>query len=414
MGERLPVFIGNQAVAEFLRYCQQRGLKEFLLVADENTYKTLGKIVGESLCAQGYDVVALVLKGEEVLANEHFLVRVLLKYDRKERTFVAVGSGTITDITRFTSHRAGREFICLPTAPSVDGFTSIGAPLVVGGLKQTIICQPPAAVFADLPTLAAAPRRMIASGFGDLVGKYISIADWKLGHLLWDERFDEGIAGRMLGAAQDIAGHVQDIASGSVESIHILMDGLIESGFGMLEFGNTSPAGGAEHHMAHHWEMMMLSDHRHAALHGAKVGIASIIAAGWYAKVHKMSKEEAHQRLEKTRLPDPQDEAQKIRAIFGPIADELIPAQKDLIDMTGTQFKALKARIVDHWQEVHAIAASVPPAEDFTRWLRMLGGPVDGGEVGLRVEEVRLAKEYSHYLRKRFSINKLRLLLGIS
>jgi hypothetical protein len=82
--------------------------------------------------------------------------------------------------------------------------------------------------------------------------------------------------------------------------------------------------------------------------------------------------------------------------------------------MTGTQFKALKARIVDHWQEVHAIAASVPPAEDFTRWLRMLGGPVDGGEVGLSVEEVRLAKDYSHYLRKRFSINKLRLLLGIS
>jgi glycerol-1-phosphate dehydrogenase [NAD(P)+] len=414
MDKRLPVFIGNQAVAEFLRYCQGRSSKDFLLVADENTYKALGQSVDESLRARGYDVLTVVLKGEEVLANEHFLVRVLLKYDRQARTFVAVGSGTITDITRFTSHRVGREFICLPTAPSVDGFTSIGAPLVVGGLKQTIICQPPAAVFADLPTLAAAPRRMIASGFGDLVGKYISIADWKLGHLLWNERFDEGIAGRMLGAAQDIAAHVQDIAGGSVESIRILTDGLIESGFGMLEFGNTSPAGGAEHHMAHHWEMMMLSDHRHAALHGAKVGIASIIAAAWYAEVRKMSKEDAYRRLEKARLPDPKEEALKIRAIFGPIADELLPTQKDFIDMTGAQFEAVKARIVDHWQEVHEIASSVPPAGDFTRWLRMLGGPVDAGEVNLSAEEVRLAKDYSHYMRKRFTINKLRLLLGIS
>ncbi len=414
MDGRLPVFIGNQALEEFLRYCQRENLKEFLLVADENTYPVLGKSVDETLRAQGYDVVTVVLKGEEVLANEHYLVRVLLKYDRRERTFLAVGSGTITDITRFTSHRVGRGFVSLPTAPSVDGFTSIGAPLVVGGLKQTIICQPPLAVFADLPTLAAAPRRMIAAGFGDLVGKYISISDWKLGRLLWDERYDEGIAGRMLGAAQDIAAHVQDIASGSVESIRILMDGLIESGFGMLEFGNTSPAGGAEHHIAHHWEMMMLSDHRHAALHGAKVGIASVIAADWYAKVRKMTKDESYRRLEKARAPDLEEETLKIKAIFGPIAEEILPSQKEFIEMSGSQFEALKARILDNWEQVQEIAAGVPSAEDFSRWLRTLGGPVEPTEVGLRTEEVRLAKDYSHYMRQRFTINKLRLLLGLS
>ena len=243
MFERLPVTIGNQAVAEFIRYCKQRRLAEFLLVADENTYRALGQAVEVALIAQGYDVVTVVLKGKEVIADEHYLMRVLLSADRRERTFLAVGSGTITDITRFVSYRVGREFISLPTAPSVDGFTSIGAPLVVGGLKQTVICQAPAAVFADLPTLAVAPRRLIAAGFGDLIGKYFSLSDWKLGHLLWDEPYDEGIAGRMLGAAQSCADQVQEIAGGSVEGIRRLMEGLIEAGFGMLEFGNTSPAG---------------------------------------------------------------------------------------------------------------------------------------------------------------------------
>jgi len=96
MSERLPIFIGNQALAEFIRYCGQQGLRDFLLVADQNTYQALGKDAYEALAAQGFDVVAVVLKGEEVLANEHYLVRVLLSYDLKERTFLAAGSGTIT------------------------------------------------------------------------------------------------------------------------------------------------------------------------------------------------------------------------------------------------------------------------------------------------------------------------------
>lgn len=414
MFERLPVTIGNQAVAEFIRYCKQRGLTEFLLVADENTYRALGQAVEVALSAQRYDVITVVLKGSEVIADEHYLMRVFLRADRRERTFLAVGSGTITDITRFVSHRSGRDFISLPTAPSVDGFTSIGAPLVVGGLKQTVICQAPVAVFADLPTLAVAPRRLIAAGFGDLIGKYLSLADWKLSCLLWDEPYDEGIARRMLGAAQSCADQVQEIAGGSVEGIRRLMEGLIESGFGMLEFGNTSPAGGAEHHIAHHWEMMMLSDHRPAELHGAKVGVASVIAAGWYAQVGGMSKEKAAFRLERARLPNPEEEELKIKAIFGPIAEEILPTQGEFLNMTGARFEALKTRILDRWQDIQGIVAGVPSSKELARWLRMVGGPARTSELNLTEEEIRLALDYSHYMRKRFTINKLRILLGIS
>lgn len=414
MDVRVPVYIGNQAVAEFIRYCKQHDLREFLLVADENTYAALGKSVEDTLCAAEMDVATVVLKGQEVQANEHYLLRLLLHYDRKPRTFLAVGSGTITDITRFVSHRTGRDFISLPTAPSVDGFTSIGAPLVVGGLKQTIICQAPRAVFADLPTLAAAPRPLVAAGVGDLLGKYVSIADWKLGNLVWDERFDDGIAQRMLSAAQDCAAHTSDIARGSMESIRQLMDGLIESGFGMLEFGNSSPAGGAEHQIAHHWEMMMLADHRHAALHGAKVGVATIITAGWYARLRDMEKSEAARRLEKAQLPDPDEEISRIMAIFGPIADEIVPLQSEFLSMTASRFEAIKEHILGRWEDIQAIAAGVPAPDEFSDWLRRVGGAVNAAELNLSEGEVRLALDYSHFMRKRFTINKLRLWLGIS
>ncbi len=414
MGVRVPVYIGSQAIEKFLNYCRQQDQKEFLLVADENTYPALGQAVEAALRQQGFDVLTVVLKGPDVVADERFLLRVLVAYDLKPRLFLAVGSGTITDITRFTSHRAGRQFVSLPTAPSVDGFTSIGAPLVIGGLKQTVICQPPVAVFADLSTLAAAPRRLVAAGFGDLIGKYLSLADWNLGRLLWDERYDSQIAARMLAAAQNCADRAQEIAGGSVEGVRILMEGLIEAGFGMLEFGNSSPAGGAEHQISHHWEMMMLADGRPAALHGAKVGVASIMTAGWYAQLRGMAKDEAANRLKNIRLPDAKDEEQVIRTVFGPIAEQILPLQSDTLSMTGERFEAYKARVLDNWREVQAIAAGVPEPGAIAGWLRVVGGPVSASELNLSQEEVRLAQDYSHYMRRRFNINKLRLLLGIS
>lgn len=414
MKDRLPVYIGDQAVEEFIRFCMQQGRREYLLVADQNTYQALGQVVDEALRAQGFDVVTVVLKGQEVLADEHYLVRVFLSYDLKDRLFLAVGSGTITDITRFVSHRLGKPFISLPTAPSVDGFTSIGAPLVVGGLKQTIVCQPPAAVFADLPTLTAAPRRLVAAGFGDLLGKYTSIADWRLGHLLWDETIDELIAARMLTAAQGCAARVDDIARGGVDGTRLLMQGLIEAGFGMLEFGNTSPAGGAEHQISHQWEMMMLKDRRPAELHGAKVGVATVITASWYAALREMSPDQARRRLEAARLPEPQAEESRIRSVFGALAEDILPSQTDFIYMDAARFARLKSQILERWDALQEIASGVPAPQEIAGWLRAVGGPVSPDELDLSPDEIHLAVNNSHYMRRRFTINKLRQLLGLA
>ena len=99
-------------------------------------------------------------------------------------------------MTRFVSHRSDTEFISLPTAASVDGYTSIGAPMIIGGAKVTVNCQGPLAVFGDLPALCAAPKALTAAGFGDLIAKLTSVSDWELGHVLWDEPFDPTIARR--------------------------------------------------------------------------------------------------------------------------------------------------------------------------------------------------------------------------
>ena len=198
-----PTICSEDAIAQLIQYSQSHPVNRFLLVSDQNTYAALGQRVEAGLKDRNSDVRTVVLGGNEVIADEKRVFEVLFHADGEERTYLAVGSGTITDITRYASFCARNRFISLPTAPSVDAYTSGGAALVIDGFKKTAPCHAPAAVFADLRTLCEAPRDMIASGFGDLLGKYISLADWQLGRLLVDEPYSTQIAQRLRRALRD-------------------------------------------------------------------------------------------------------------------------------------------------------------------------------------------------------------------
>ncbi|MCL4505703.1 MAG: iron-containing alcohol dehydrogenase, partial [Chloroflexi bacterium] len=215
----LPVYIVNDAIPDFIAFCRERGLRRFMFVADTNTYPALGQRAEAALREQGWDVRTAILQGDDVIADARYIMQTLVAGDAAPRTYVAVGSGTITDISRFVSHRSAQKFISLPTASSVDGFTSIGAPIVVDGAKITLLTHGPLGVFADLPTLCAAPRAMIAAGFGDLIAKLTSVADWELGHLLWDEPYDPTIARRSRNAALAAVNQLDSIANAECEGV---------------------------------------------------------------------------------------------------------------------------------------------------------------------------------------------------
>lgn len=409
----LPVYIVNDALPDFIAFCRERGLSRFLLVADTNTYPALGRRAEAALRAQGWDVRTAILHGDDVIADARYMMQVLLAADATPRTYVAVGSGTITDIARFLSHRSAQKFISLPTAASVDGFTSIGAPIVVDGAKITVVTHGPLAVFADLPTLCAAPRPMIAAGFGDLIAKLTSVADWELGHLLWGEPYDAAIAERSRNAAWAAVHRLDAIANAECEGVKTLMEGLIESGFCMLDFGETRPASGAEHHISHLWEMMLLREGRHSVLHGAKVGVAVIVSAQRYDAIKAMPRSEAAMRLAAATLPDRAADIAAIRQAFPHMADELIEIQAPFLDMTETQFNALKAQVLEHWDAIQRIASTVPSAAEVTGWLRRVGGPVTAAEITLSDDEFELGVRCGHFYRNRFSVAKLGRLLGL-
>ncbi|MBK8022598.1 MAG: sn-glycerol-1-phosphate dehydrogenase [Chloroflexi bacterium] len=408
-----PIYVGKDAIGQLLAYIDTHNLHRFALVADTHTFPALGERVAAALKAQGCDLTTIVLEGDHIHADEHQVVQVLIQAPLGECTFIAVGSGTITDITRFSSHRTGRSFIGMPTAPSVDGFTSIGAPIILAGVKTTLLCQAPLAVFADLDTLRQAPHRLIAAGYGDMIGKVTSLADWRLGSILWDEPYDVDIARRSQAAIESVEKYAESIGQASEEGVRALMDGLIESGLCMLDFGTSRPASGAEHHASHFWEMKRLKEGRETPLHGAQVGYALTLVAEQYARIRSLSRSEVMDRLESATLPGREAEIARIRQGYGDLADDIAKDHGAFLDLGEDDFEQLKHRIADHWEDIQDVAAHVPPPEAIKASLDKAGTPTSWTALKLDADEVQPGFEYGHYLRNRFTVLKLSRVLDV-
>jgi len=413
MVERPTIYIGRSAVEPLIAFLAQRGLRRLSLVADRNTYAVLGQQVENVLRNTGVDVNRIVLEGDEIIVDEQQVVEVMLRNDDRQRAFLAVGSGTITDIVRFVTLQTGGAFLSMPTAPSVDGYTSPVTPMVARMLKITAPGHLPQAIFADLDVLRAAPRRMIAAGVGDVIAKWTSTADWKLSQMLWGDRYDGAIALRFNAAREKVAGAAAQIGQASEAGIRALMEGLIESGLCMADFGASFPASGSEHLFSHFWESRLLYERRPALLHGAKVGVGTILAARFWQQIGAMTRAEAADRLARHALPARDVEEARIRQGWPMAVPQVLEAQARFLGLSEAEHASLKGLIVERWDEIRAIAAEVPAPDAVAAVLRQVHGPTTVQELGLQARDLEDGLEYAHYLRDRLPVLRLRRMLGL-
>lgn len=410
----MDTYIGKNALPEILRYCREHNYTRFVLVTDQNEYPAYGAAVEAGLKGQGAQVQTILLQGNPVTADDRYIVQILAPLDDSPRVFLSVASGTITDMTRFVSYRVKSPFISIPTAPSMDGYASNGSSLTLGGLKQTVYSRPPEAIFADLDVLSHAPKPMVSAGLGDTFGKFTALADWKLGALLWGDAYREDLAGQVQRSLMACVELSRDLEGRWEENIAALTGALIEVGRCMLLMGNSRPAAGSEHSLSHYWEMKFARQGRPASFHGVKVAYASILVAARFELLRTISRDEAARRMAATPAPQVDVEVQDIRRIYGPLADHLIRLQQPFLDLDEAGYARLRQLVMDKWDEVQAIAASVPPAEEIRRLLRQANLPTEPEQIHLTEEDIREAIQYGHFIRTQFSVMKLSRLLGIN
>jgi glycerol-1-phosphate dehydrogenase [NAD(P)+] len=411
--DELLFYIGHETIPELITFLKDKNVFYIVLVSDENEYKALGARVEEALCEAGFDVRNIILYGEEIGANEKYIVQTLLPSNDTEQLYIAVGSGTVTDIVRFVSYRANSYFISLPTAPSVDGFASDGSAMFIMDYKQTINSRRPCAIFADLDTLCNAPRPLIAAGFGDMIGKFTAVADWHLAHLVNGDPYDAAIAERSRKAVEKVVSQISSLETEREASIKAVMEALLEEGICMLDFGNSRPASGAEHQFSHFWEMKLLREERPAVFHGSKVGLASIWVARYFEMIREMPKEEAIKRLESVPMFDVGVEKQKIKRGYGEkISDFIETTQAVHLGTTEERYNSLKANIIEHWEDLQEIARQVPSPDEIKAMLKAVGGATQPEDIGLTEADLNEALEYAQYVRKAFTILNVSQMLG--
>ncbi|MEX2460054.1 MAG: sn-glycerol-1-phosphate dehydrogenase [Paenibacillaceae bacterium] len=412
------VLIERGALSQIPQYLNQTGLQDVLLVADEFTYKAAGAVVVKQLESAGIHASLCVLAGNErgeLAADEQAIVQVMLKLQPRVQAILAIGSGTIHDIVRFTCFAANRIFISVPTAPSVDGFSSVGAPLLIQGFKQTIPACAPEAIFADLDVLCLAPQAMVAAGFGDMLGKYTSLADWQLGHVLHNEHICELAADMTRVGLQLCIDHLDGIRGRTEEGIGGLMRGLILSGISMLMVGNSRPASGGEHHLSHYWEMRFIQEERKALLHGAKVGVASVLMAALFDSLKAIDTNQVTALLTAAQAPNESGDRAAIKAAYGAIAEQVIIENFPQQDANLTVDPAIfKHKLLEQWADILHIAEQVPSPIQFSQWLAHAGGPITSEQLGVKPELVTESLKNAMFVRNRFTIMRLNRWLGLS
>lgn len=194
---------------------------------------------------------------------------------------VSVGSGTVTDIAKDASHRAGDiPFVIVQTAVSVNAFSDDMAVLSRDGVKRTVPSRWPDALIIDLEVLADAPPAMNRAGFGELCSMFTAPADWYLATAVGlADDFDPGIVGLFRDGAESLLDGAARVRANDPAMLNELAARMTLSGIAMGVAGRTAPLSGTEHLLSHLLDMAAQAGGRPLAFHGAQVGVASILAA---------------------------------------------------------------------------------------------------------------------------------------
>ena len=275
--------VGSGVIQELPGILRDLGASHIFLVADNYTFEAAGRQVEQLLDQAGLAYHKRVFQTETPLVpNEYALGSVLAAMTSQDDMLLAVGSGTLNDVTKYVSARTGVPYVIAATAPSMDGYASTVAPTILDGFKTTLPAVYPAAIVADVDILKDAPMPMLTAGFGDIIGKFTSLADWRLSHQLNGEYYCPEVAGVIEAAVETCAANAKALAQREPQAIQAVTEALILSGLAMGMVGVSRPASGAEHQMAHYWEMDALRRGEEHPLHGNAVGVGTVLAASLY------------------------------------------------------------------------------------------------------------------------------------
>ncbi|MEE0896206.1 MAG: iron-containing alcohol dehydrogenase [Acutalibacteraceae bacterium] len=386
------VRIGSGLVKKVGEILKKNGFpKNILLVADKNTLAA-AKGVEESL--KDFSVEYKIYDEIRVARMEH--VEELESIIRgRDIGVLSVGTGSVNDPCRLAAARQDKKLCIFATAPSMDGFASYSSPIVANGFKASYPAKSPEVIIGDTKILAAAPAYLKSAGFGDMVAKYIGLADWKISSILTDEVYCEKVAKLTRDAVDKLMSMADRVTQNDEETAGEIFKSLLMTGIGMSFMQNSRPASGSEHIISHLLECVELRDGIIPNYHGEDIGVCTLLMLKYYNEL--ADKETIKAKKEKVDWAD-------VYSFYAEMADDVRKLNEPKTATDEVDLKVLE----DKWQEIREIIHNIPSYDEVYSAMKKAGCKLTVEDIGKSQELVDSCIKYSPYMRYRLTLLRLR------
>ena len=383
------VVIEKNAVAKIPEIAKD--YKGILLVADRNTYRVCGK----SVEALGIHKDIFIFEEEGlVIPNEKAWEAIQNRVTEEIDLIIGIGSGVIQDLCKYVSFLCKIDYFIVATAPSMDGYASVGAAMIANDMKVTFSAHVPKAIIADTEVLKDAPMEMIVAGYGDIIGKYSCLNDWKLSSIVNGEYFCQKVYDLMMSQVLAVRPLSKKLIQRDGEAVGALMEALVVAGVAMSLVGNSRPASGSEHHLSHYFEITGILENAPYFPHGIDVAYSAVVTAALREELLALKELPASWEFDREKWEN------DIRALYHRAADGVIALQ----DKMGWYQKDYLSVYREKWAEICAVISEVPTAKELEELFAEVGLSMDKFYEMYGEKKVNDAVMYAKDLKDRYSV----------
>ena len=384
------VYIEKGAISYLKEIC--KNYKNILIVADENTFGAAGEKTVAALSDK--QIKKVIFTGKKVLVPNEDAINTVTENLKDIDIIVGIGSGVIQDLCKYVSFYNNVPYLVVATAPSMDGYASDGAAMITSGMKVTYKAGLPRAIIADTSVLCNAPIDMIKAGYGDIIGKFSALNDWKLSQCVNGEYFCDYIYNLTMEQIDRTLKLANGILERNEESIKTLMEALVIIGILMSFAGSSRPASGSEHHLSHFFEITGIIDNTEYFPHGIDVAYSTVITA------------EIREKLLANKFPSKifRDTREiyetKIKSVYKQVADGCIELQ----DKVGNYANDRMNVYFEKETEIRKILQEMPASKVICEMLSLVGLDIKEFYSLYGKEKIEKAILYAKDLKDRYTV----------
>lgn len=406
------VVIGSGAVNQVPEFVKKYGKKPFV-VADLNTYAAAGERVCTLLNEAAIPYGSFIFQDTALEPDEHAVGAAFMHYDTSCDVILGVGSGVINDICKILSNTTGNPYIIVGTAPSMDGYASATSSMSRDGVKVSLNSRCADVIIGDTDILKTAPDHMLRSGLGDMLAKFVSIAEWRIAHLITGEYYCEEVAQLIRSAVKKCVDNAEGLLRREDAAIEAVFEGLVIGGVAMAYAGVSRPASGVEHYFSHVWDMRGLEFGTKVDLHGIQCAMATVKAVKLYEKVMEITPdwEKANAYVQGFDL---EDWNTQLRKFLGSSAETMIQLEKKEGKYRKDTHEARFRLIAENWEKILKILQEeLPEYEELCKLVDTVGISRDLEDIGVSREDARITFRATKDIRDKYVLSRLAWDLGI-